>query len=431
MKRPSHIIITILAAVLLGCRSTSTSVSPKAITAEDDLNRLVAGLSRPETLMRAFSQLLAFALPDGYYARTGDWETDNLHDQAFEAVRTCPERETVVSNLIYGLRSSDTRMQAISDLIRFAGTTFLYNRGGSGVWGGSQDRAFDALQEKAADALNGYVDIETISRALDSPERHLQYWATVHFGSSELSAEMQKLWLPLLPKLEKLAVGADAGIRDIAVQRLGDFPQAREFLAKRVELETSPDILMRLMRPTQEKAEFHQRFVGRLYSLLNRPDEKVRRDALLFIGFNGSRAPMWRFTYDKRIFDRVIELAHSESAEERSAAAYALTEIRVLDLDGSRDAFLRLANDASKDVRWRVAFGLKEQLDRADVKPVIAALLQDKVPSVRYMTIVAVGPEKHVKELKELEQLTQCCDRQVAERATAKLKQILENKNKP
>jgi len=137
---------------------------------------------------------------------------------------------------------------------------------------------------------------------------------------------------------------------------------------------------------------------------------------------------MWRFTYDKKIFVRVIELAQSESAKERSDAAYALTEIRVLDLDGSRDAFLRLANDASKDVRWRVAFGLKEQLDRADVKPVIAALLQDKVPSVRYMTIVAVGPEKHVKEL---EQLTQCCDRQVAEWATAKLKQILENKNKP
>jgi len=64
------------------------------------------------------------------------------------------------------------------------------------------------------------VDIETISRALDSPERHLQYWATAHFGSSELSEEMQKPWLPLLPKLEKLAVAADAGIRDLADQRL-------------------------------------------------------------------------------------------------------------------------------------------------------------------------------------------------------------------
>jgi len=53
---------------------------------------------------------------------------------------------------------------------------------------------------------------------------------------------------------------------------------------------------------------------------------------------------------------------------------------------------------------------LKDQLERADVQRVIAALLEDKVPSVRYMTILAVASEKHVKEL---EQLTQCGDRQV------------------
>jgi len=182
------------------------------------------------------------------------------------------------------------------------------------------------------------------------------------------------------------------------------------------------------MQSTQEKAEFNLHFVARIYSLLMHRDENVRRDALLFIGFNGSRAPMWRFTYDKKIFDQVIELAKSESAKERSDAAYALTGIRVLDLDDSRRAFLRMATDPSSDVRWRVAFGLKEQLERADVQQVIAALLEDKVPSVRYMTILAVGPEKHVKEL---EQLTECGDLQVAEWATAKLKQILENKNKP
>src|SRR5436309_2962850 len=362
MKCLFHIMIAILAVMLLGCRSTPTSVSAKAITSEHDLDRLVAGLSRPETRMRTFSRLLAFAQPSGYYVRTGDWETDKLHDKAFEAVRTCPEREKVVNNLIHELQNPGTRMEAISDLIRFAGTTFLYNRGGSGVYGGSQDREFDALQEKAADALNGYVDIEIISRALDSSERHLQYWATAHFGNSELSEEKQRLWLPLLPKLEKLAVATDAGIRDAADQRLGDFPQERQFLAKRVELETSPSILMRLMQSTQEKAEFNLHFVARIYSLLMHRDENVRRDALLFIGFNGSRAPMWRFTYDKKIFDQVIELAKSESAKERSDAAYALTEIRVLDQDDSRRAFRRMATDPSSHVRWRVVFGLKEQL---------------------------------------------------------------------
>src|SRR5947207_14392888 len=106
MKRLFHIIITILAAMLLGCRSTATSVSLKAITSEDVLDRLVAGLSRPETRMRTFSRLLAFALPDGYYVRTGHWESDKLHDKAFEAVRTCPEREKVVNNLIHGFQNA-------------------------------------------------------------------------------------------------------------------------------------------------------------------------------------------------------------------------------------------------------------------------------------------------------------------------------------
>ena len=86
--------------------------------------------------------------------------------------------------------------------------------------------------------------------------------------NSELSEEKRRPWLPLLPKLEKLAVAGDASIRDATDQRLGDFPQERQFLAKRVELETSPDILMRLMYQAQEREEFNQRLVVRLYSLL-------------------------------------------------------------------------------------------------------------------------------------------------------------------
>ena len=63
----------------------------------------------------------------------------------------------------------------------------------------------------------------------------------------------------------------------------------------------------------------------------------------------------------------------NESADERSSAAYALMDIRHLDLDRSREAFLRLAKDTSADVRWRVGAGLCEQLDRADVERIIGS----------------------------------------------------------
>jgi hypothetical protein len=186
-------------------------------------------------------------------------------------------------------------------------------------------------------------------------------------------------------------------------------------------METSPDVLMRLMRYQAPSDQFNQRFVHRLCSLLTHADEQVRCDALLFVGFNHSRAPMWQFNFDEAVLDRVLESTRSPSAQERSDAAYALIDIRHLDLDRSREAFLLLAQDTSSDVRWRVAFGLSDQFEREDVKAVIPALLEDEVPVVRYMTILAVGVEKHITELQGL---ARCPDRQIAGWASEKLKQL-------
>jgi HEAT repeat protein len=181
---------------------------------------------------------------------------------------------------------------------------------------------------------------------------------------------------------------------------------------------------MRLMRYKVPLDEFNERFVARLRALLSHPDPNVRHDALLFVGANSNRAPMWRFTFDETLLDLVLESTRSPSAQERSDAAYALTDIRQLDLDRSREAFLRLATDTSADVRWRVGFGLSEQLDREDVQAVIAALLRDDDPGVRYMTILAVGPEKHVQELQEL---ARCANRQIAGWAAEKLDQLAQS----
>jgi hypothetical protein len=396
-------------------RSTGRgALKQPAIASEADLAKVIAKLNKPETRMQAFAELLAFAEPLSY-VHTGNLDADTLHEKANEAVHNCPNLEGTVAGLIGLLEHKDSRMRAMLVLMQFAGPD------GSGIYGGTGDAKLDELRKRAAAAVLQCADIETVSQALDSPDRNLQFWGVGLFGGPESTERQPNPLVRLLPKLEKVAVEADANIRSLAVQRLRDYPEARGFLADRVELETSPDVLMHLMRDQTPLDQFNQLFVRRLHSLLNHPDESVRRDALVFVGFNSNRGPMWQFTFDATVLDRVVESTRSQSAEERFDAAYALTDIRRLDLDRSREAFLRLAKDTSSDVRWRVGFGLSDQLDREDVKPVIAALLQDDDPGVRYMTVLAVGAEKHIKELQEL---AQCPNKQVANWAVEKLKQL-------
>src|SRR5215475_8896109 len=61
--------------------------------------------------------------------------------------------------------------------------------------------------------------------------------------------------MALLPKIEKVAVEGVESVRGMAVERLQHVPGCKEFLAGRIDVETSPNILMRLMYRT-EKAEF-------------------------------------------------------------------------------------------------------------------------------------------------------------------------------
>jgi hypothetical protein len=151
----------------------------------------------------------------------------------------------------------------------------------------------------------------------------------------------------------------------------------------------------------------------------------VREEALDFIGFNSQRAPMLQFPFGMDVFDRVIASIKAKSAKERSAAAYALTDIRQLNPDRSREAFLGLVNDPDADVRWRVAGGLVGQYERQDVKRAMAVLLKDRSPVVRYMTILALGPQNFVSELKRL---SKGSDPQIANWAAEKLTQLSSNK---
>src|SRR5262249_5280925 len=281
-----------------------------------------------------------------------------------------------MAKVIALLDRPETRLQALAKLIRFASLklyripsiTFISEPG------------IDALQQQAADAVRKQITIETIGEALDSTDPKLQFWGVFFWrGDPELQNNGSDEWMALLPKIEKVAVAGDESAREMAIERLQRFPEYHEFLSGRIDVETSPGVLTRLAHRT-EKAEFSKQLNPLLLKLLKDVNGEVRHGALVFIGSNSHRAPMWQIDFDKAIFDATVELTNSESAKERAAAAYALTDIRKLDMRRSRESFLQMAEDDSEDVRYRIAWGLTDQLEREDVHAVIADLLKDPSP---------------------------------------------------
>ena len=170
---------------------------------------------------------------------------NELYNHAFTALKNCPQREAVVDAFVERLNHDDTRMAALSDLLIFAGNIALYQDGGSIVWAGSGEPEFDRLRRRTATAVYQYANVDTIGKALDSRQAHVLFWAVRSFPN-DLEPAAQAPWVPLLPKLEKAATEADANIRDVADETLAVYPQEHEFLDKRVEAETSADVLMRL-----------------------------------------------------------------------------------------------------------------------------------------------------------------------------------------
>lgn len=326
---------------------------------------------------------------------------------------------TEMAKVIALLDRPETRLQALARLIRFASQK-LYQIGSIYM---ISEPGINALQQQAAETVRKQITIETISEALDSTDPTLQFWGVFFWrGDPELQNNGLDEWMALLPKIEKVAVAGDETAREMAIQRLQRFPEYHEFLVGRIDVETSPEILMRLVYRT-EKAEFSKQLNPLLVKLLKDVNCEVRHRALLFIGSNSKSAPMWQIDFDRSIFDATVELTTSDSAKERAAAAYALTEIRKLDMRRSRESFLQMAEDDSEDVRWRIAWGLTDQLGREEVQAVIADLLKDPSPLVRYMTILAMGPEKYLEELKALAKGT---DPKVSKWASEKLKQLSE-----
>lgn len=413
----------VLTGMLAGCSTPSSHAErwhgaasngwqTKTIASEADLDRIIAQLQSPATRFDSFQALVEFAGWPGGSTTSDDLKVDDMHEKAVKAMRACPGLDAVVDTMIDRLKEPDNRLPMLRALLKFS-------EGFGRMPGGP---SLPAPVMKARLAADTALDTSTTEKALVDFDWLLRFTAVEHFGSPP---ETINDWKRLLPLLEKLAVKDDSAIRKAADGKLLNFPETENFLAGRLINETSAEVILELVRVGTRGMELTNRFLPLFVPLLNHPDEKVREDALLFVGFNSNRAPMLQFPFGLDVFDRVLASTKAASAKERAAAAYALTDIRQLDPDRSREAFLNLVSDPDADVRWRIAWGLAGQYEREDVKQAIAVLLKDQSPEVRYMTITAAGPSKFILEL---EALAKGSDPRIAKWATEKLNQLANDK---
>ena len=345
-----------------------------------------------------------------------------MHVEAMNAMQGCPDIDGVVVTMIQRLDEPQHRLEMIPALLEFAGPNLQMG----GVFFVSDNPKLDALKDKAREAVGRAADVETVTKALASPNLRLQRWAVGQFANPLGRTEE---WAALLPQIEKAAAGENSDLRQDAVRPLAHFPGTERFLDERFACEKSPLILMGLLHERDIYGEaFNSRFLPRFIHLLNDPDESVRDDALGYIWDTYSWAEVYRLPFGRDVFDLVIKATQSKSAKERSAACSALTYLRPLDSDLSRETFCRLAHDPDENVRSVIAMGLADQCDRQDVKQAIAALVKDKSPVVVFDTILAIGPEKFLPQLQEL---ARGPNAQIAESASDQLKQIVERSQAP
>jgi hypothetical protein len=405
--------LLVLATALVGLAITALA-APAAISSEAELDQVIKNLHQPVTRLQAFLDLVGFAgCPNWVTSKSDDPRLRRMQSRALEAMVDCPDIDHVISTMIKRLDDPRYRLEMIGALLRFAGPDL---RDGSVVFVTAHPE-LNALMDRARDAANQAADVKTVTAALASPDRALRKWGISRFGNRLAPTQD---WAPLLPQIEELAAGDDPEIRSAAIGPLAHFPGTEGFLDRRFAVENSAFLLMGLLHSRDIwGAQFNARFLPRFVQLLDALDEAVRDEALNFIGCSGIWAEMYKVPFGRDVFDKVLEATRSRSAKERFLAVFALCELRHIDPEASRKAFLRLVNDPAEDVRWRLGFGLVDQQGREDVKQAIAKLVNDQSPLVRYMTILAAGPKKYIPQMQEL---TQSTNTQIAKWATDEIK---------
>lgn len=321
-----------------------------------------------------------------------------------------------VTAAIARLNNPATRLPALRQLIA-TGENEIYQAGGSVVFG-YENAEKERIAKRAAKAAIDAADLKTVSAALDSPDEDLQWYGIEFCRITDPKGFPDHA--VLIPKIKKLAVTGESNIRALAVEQLQQLSGFHDFLAQRATEETSLDVVLQLVR---DGGDYESAMNDAAARLLDRKEESIRRDALDFIGFNSQRAPMLRVHFDRSIFGRVVRLSTSKSSAERACVANALGD-RLFQADAPAEAratLLKLTTDPEADVRWRAINGLSAQRADPTVQAAIKRLLHDRSPEVVSFTILADGPVRHRAEL---EVLTNCADRQIAQWAREKLTQI-------
>jgi hypothetical protein len=310
------------------------------------------------------------------------------------------------------LKDKETRLAALQVLLPFASMR-IYQVGGAVGLTGDPDR--DALISKVASRLTAYHDFETVRAALHSSSKDLQFW-----GCTVVSGEVHPhngfprqirrgvrpasvaRWKTLLPRLREIAADLKNDIRGMAQEVLGDLEGEEEFLRSLADRETDLFNIQRLVYGPPKT--LNERMQPHVLRLLNDADASVRCDAMTSIGFNSNVAPMWRMTFSKKVFEKVMELSRAENEEERASAVYALAELRNVDPDAVRKRMFEIAEDKHEveGVRWQIAFVLRDQVDRPDVRALMVKLLHDPSAQVRDMSLLPLDPGTFRKEFERI-----------------------------
>lgn len=274
-------------------------------------------------LCTACMALVLFSSSPYAWSQSSPQDTSTTVEKTHCVISSPAELDQLVSQL----EQPRTRLDALSTLAHFASLK-LYRVGSILAFNG--DANIDALQTQAAQAIQRHTDLETVTQALNAPDRTLQFWGVWFWrkGAFKARGTFPNLWLSLLPKIEKLATEGDSNVRLFAVQGLQWYPTENTFLKNRFKAETSPSILWELKYLDQGNAgTLEDKFNVRLLRLLNHPDQDVRREALLFIGSNLNSAPVWQVRFSALVAEKVRTMTTSKT-EEKKEALFALAGLQ-------------------------------------------------------------------------------------------------------
>lgn len=232
--------------------------------------------------------------------------------------------------IVARLNQPATKIDALTTLLNFAG--FRYYQIGSVMnlhydpsLTNEQNQLINNLASQAVKSIHENTNFDLVRHALDSSDGKLQFWAIWNFAPRGMNHKEN--WASLVPKIKRLAVVGDSGVREEVARRMIGRSDLRDFLKSRIDVETDPfTVLIILDEPV--KSDRSQHMTPVLLRLLSSPDEEVRYQALVFIGSNHNSATMWQVNFDPRVITKVMVSAKSKSNREKQAALFALDGVK-------------------------------------------------------------------------------------------------------